>query len=72
VGWGFVMSANGHDATVLATYTGHATSTTTNNHVVLYTVNNCSNTTDGLLEEVDLEKSSDILREFIKQGWLKE
>ena len=68
------MSANGRDAlaTVLATYTGHATSTSTYNHVVLYTTNDYSKTTGGLLEEVDLEKSSDILWEFIKQCWLKE
>ena len=72
VGWGFITIADGPDAIVLEGYTGHASSTSSGNHVVPYTTNNCSYSTGGLLEKLDLENSSDILRELKMQGWLKE
>ena len=71
VGWGFIESANGPGIAVLANYTGHGTSTTTGNHVVLYTSGGCSGTTNGLLEQVDLENPSEILELLKTHGWLK-
>jgi hypothetical protein len=68
VGWGFIASPGRPDMLGIGEYVGHGTSTSTGNHVVLYG-NGCSYTTDFA---IDLENTTDLLKEFRKHGWLKE
>ena len=67
--WKFIAEYNGQGIAVLANYTGHRTSTTTGNYVVLYMSSGYFGSTNGLLKQVDIESPSEILDLLKTHGW---